>query len=155
MLCLVLESLWIVIKQLPSLPFSLLITKNSNKPPTTKIITIIQTRAVLPGKEKWIKLVLKQTPHKIFWSASLSCCPREQPKLSTSTMTQLACPGKGTGTINWLECACTPLHCTSLSQRQRGILHRAAVQLLQGFLKRHLRKGENKYTKDANELQVL
>lgn len=150
MLFLVLGSLQIIIKQLPLLVFSFLIIKNSKKPPTTtKIITLIQTKAVLPAEGKGIDLVLKQSTNKIFWSASLPHCPREQPKPSASTVTQLACPGKGTGTITWPESASTCLHCTSLSQRQQGILYIAAIQLLQGFLKRHLRRGGNKHAKMA------
>lgn len=100
-------------------------------------------------------LVVKQFPKKIFWGASLLCHPRDQPKLSTSTMTQLACPGKGGGTISWPECASTHSHCTLLPQRQQGILYRAAIQLVQGFLQRDLRRNGNKNAKDHSKLQVL
>lgn len=105
-------------------------------------------KAELPVKEKEIKLVLKQLPDKVFWSASLPCCPRGQPKLSMRTMTQLVCPGKGAGTISWPEHASAHLHCTTEPQRQRGILCRAALQLLPAFLKGHWRKGGNKDTRE-------
>lgn len=156
MLCLVLESLWIVIKQLPLSLFSFLMTKTSTRTPQPKPITILHTRAVLPAKEQGtFYSVVKQFPKKIFWGASLLCHPRDQPKLSTSTMTQLACPGKGAGTISWPECASTHSHCTLLPQRQQGILYRAAIQLVQGFLQRDLRRNGNKNAKDHSKLQVL